>query len=162
MTRLIVSVANHRSGLLSVTLFVLACIWTGHAAALSSDREQPIELEADSAHIDERTGVSVYTGNVKLTQGSTRLLADRLTVERGEDGNRVVAEGQPATFSQQPDDKPKPVEGLAKTIDSSLDSLTLRVDEPSGWLERAGARSAVADTQHVCVLPARLVDLRAL
>ena len=117
MTRSFVSILGRPGVLLYASLFVLACGWSGQVAALSSDREQPIELEADSAHIDERTGVSVYTGNVKLTQGSTKLLADRLTVERGEDGNRVVAEGQPATFSQQPDDKPEPVEGRAKTID---------------------------------------------
>ena len=87
------------------------------AWALSSDRDQPIELEADSARIDERTGVSVYTGNVKLIQGSRRLDADRLTVERTAEGDRLVAEGRPATFSQQPDDKPEPVEGRALHID---------------------------------------------
>jgi len=110
-------IPTRRSGLLYAILLTLACGWASQAMALSSDREQPIELEADSAHIDERTGVSVYTGNVKLTQGSTRLLADRLTVERHEDGHRMIAEGQPATFSQQPDDKPDPVEGRAQTID---------------------------------------------
>jgi lipopolysaccharide export system protein LptA len=98
-------------------LLALACAGAGPAQALTSDREQPIDLEADSAHIDERTGISVYTGNVKVTQGSTRLLADRLTVERGTDGNHLVAEGRPATFSQLPDGKPEPVEGRARTID---------------------------------------------
>ncbi len=98
-------------------LLALACGWNPQALALSSDREQPIELEADSANIDERTGVSVYTGNVLVTQGSTRLQADKLTVERGADGNRLLAEGRPATFSQLPDDKPEPVEGHARTID---------------------------------------------
>jgi lipopolysaccharide export system protein LptA len=95
----------------------LALAWSPHAVALTSDREQPIELEADSARIDERTGVSVYTGNVKVTQGSAKLLADRLTVTRGEDGDKLVAEGKPASFSQLPDDKPVPVKGRALTID---------------------------------------------
>jgi lipopolysaccharide export system protein LptA len=38
--------------------------------ALSSDREQPINLEADAADIDDLKGISIYTGNVVLTQGS--------------------------------------------------------------------------------------------
>ena len=84
--------------------------------ALTGDREKPIELEADSAEIDERTGVSVYTGNVRVTQGSTQLLADRLTVTQGVDGDELVAEGRPARFSQLPDGKPQPVEGEALTI----------------------------------------------
>ena len=106
-----------RGSCAGLALLALTCAWTPPAAALSSDREQPIELEADSARIDERTGVSVYTGDVVLTQGSTRLLADRLTVERRNDGNRLLAEGEPARFRQQPDDRPEPVEGRAKTID---------------------------------------------
>jgi lipopolysaccharide export system protein LptA len=98
-------------------LLALAWAWALPCWALSSDRDQPIELEADSARIDERTGVSVYTGNVKLIQGSRRLNAERLTVERTGQGDRLVAEGQPATFSQQPDDKPQPMEGRALNID---------------------------------------------
>ncbi len=100
----------------SVTL-LLTLAWSGGGWALSGDNAQPIELEADSARIDERSGVSIYTGNVKLIQGSRRLDADRLTVERTAAGDRLVAEGQPATFSQQPDDKPEPVEGRALHID---------------------------------------------
>jgi lipopolysaccharide export system protein LptA len=98
---------------------ILGLAWAvaGPAWALSSDREQPIELEADSARIDERTGVSIYTGNVKLIQGSRRLDAERLTVERTVEGDRLIAEGRPATFSQQPDDKPEPFEGRALNID---------------------------------------------
>jgi lipopolysaccharide export system protein LptA len=98
--------------ILGLAWFVASPAW-----ALSGDRDQPIELEADSARIDERTGVSVYTGNVRLTQGSRRLDADRLTVERTAEGDRLIAEGKPATFSQQPDDKPEPFEGRALNID---------------------------------------------
>ena len=98
-------------------VLLLALAWSSSGWALSTDSAQPIELEADSARIDERTGISVYTGNVKLTQGSRRLDADRLTIERTVEGDRMIAEGEPATFRQQPDDKPEPVEGRALNID---------------------------------------------
>ena len=109
--------ATEHAVMLRTAALLFALAWPGASWALSSDSAQPIELEADSARIDERTGVSVYTGNVKLIQGSRRLDAERLTVERTAEGDRLVAEGRPATFSQQPDDKPEPVEGRALHID---------------------------------------------
>ena len=45
--------------------FVPAALW-----ALASDREQPITVEADGVEINDRTGVSVYKGNVVIRQGS--------------------------------------------------------------------------------------------
>ena len=46
------------------------------AAALESDASQPIYVEADSVEINDGTGVSVYQGNVDVTQGSIHLTAD--------------------------------------------------------------------------------------
>ena len=40
-----------------------------HVSALDSDREQPIQIEADEAVRDEIVGETRYEGNVVLTQG---------------------------------------------------------------------------------------------
>lgn len=46
--------------------------------ALQRDAKQPIEIEADSVVVDERKGLSVYTGNAKITQGSLMLSAEKI------------------------------------------------------------------------------------
>jgi len=100
----------------AVTLLLAACL-AGPVTALESDREQPIYLEADSVEIDERRGISVYRGHVKVTQGSSELTADEVTVNQTKEGDRVVATGSPATFSQQRDNRPEPVRGSARRIE---------------------------------------------
>ncbi len=84
----------------------------GHA--LQSDREQPIDLEADSAEIDDKRGVSIYTGHVEITQGSMHIRADKLVVEqhRGK-GTRLIATGRPMHFRQLPAPGKPPVRGHA-------------------------------------------------
>ena len=75
------------------------------AWGLASDREQPIHIEADSASLDETTGISVYTGNVQLRQGSLRLQAETMTVHStGDQVSKIVLTGKPATFVQRQDD----------------------------------------------------------
>ncbi|MBA1331005.1 LptA protein, partial [Candidatus Endoriftia persephone str. Guaymas] len=66
----------------SVSLLLLLLLLPLQARALSGDREQPIYLEADSVEIDEASGVSVYIGNVVVSQGSMRLEADKMWIHR--------------------------------------------------------------------------------
>jgi lipopolysaccharide export system protein LptA len=76
---------------------------TPFAAALQDDRQQPLRVVADTAEHNELSGVTVYTGNVIITQGSMRIEADTVTLH-GRD-NRVdnmVALGNPARLQQQP------------------------------------------------------------
>lgn len=95
---------------LTLSLLVLGCASNTPVLALSSDRDQPMHIEADHADINDQTGVHVYTGNVVVTQGSMRLTADHLTlqIEAGEivEG---VALGEPATYKQRPDNKDQDV-----------------------------------------------------
>jgi len=74
--------------------------------ALSSDNEQPIEIEANAAELDDEKGVTVYTGNVIVTQGSIRMTGDKMTVYYTEDKDldTVIMVGEPATYRQLPDD----------------------------------------------------------
>jgi len=74
--------------------------------ALSTDKDQPIEIEADSAELDDKKGVTVYHGNVVVTQGSIRMTGDTMTVyfSEDEDLETVIMEGRPATYRQLPDE----------------------------------------------------------
>jgi lipopolysaccharide export system protein LptA len=78
-------------------MLALPLAWST-AQARESDRNQPLNVRAATVNVDEKTGTSVYRGNVVLTQGSLRLEADRLEVRT--DKNRrmqtLIATGRPA------------------------------------------------------------------
>jgi len=87
--------------LLSLLLGMPVTAW-----GLSSDRDQPMYIEADQARLDDRKGVSIYEGNVHLRQGTLRLYGDSMTVTNtGEQVEKVFLQGNPATYSQRPDGK---------------------------------------------------------
>jgi lipopolysaccharide export system protein LptA len=72
--------------------------------ALESDKEQPIELAADSVDIDESKGISTYRGDVDLRQGSMHLKADVVTVHQNKrKPTKIIAEGRPVKFRQATD-----------------------------------------------------------
>jgi len=93
-----------RRGISLTLLLLLGCV-AAPAWALESDRRQPVQLDADHAEMNNATGVSVYTGDVVMTQGTTRLTADKMTVYTSAKGElrKVVAEGREATFRQLPE-----------------------------------------------------------
>jgi lipopolysaccharide export system protein LptA len=109
----------HRNDLAIAALCGLLALFPASAVqALSSDKDQPINIEADSVDIDESKGQSVYLGNVQVTQGSIRLLADRVTVFHASgDPEKFIAVGQPAKFRQMPDDGDVPIQARAQRME---------------------------------------------
>jgi lipopolysaccharide export system protein LptA len=91
----------------SAALLALLCLPVPFSAlALSTDKDQPINIEADSLEINDKQGITVYKGNVVITQGTVRLDAHTVTVHSPDQGARkMVAQGNPARFKQRPDDK---------------------------------------------------------
>lgn len=100
---------------------VLLLFGSAETLALSGDRDQPMTLEADSVSIDEETGVSLYEGNVVITQGSLKLWADRLWIHR-RDGKteKLISEGKPTRFRQMTDDQQE-VKGRALRAEFFVD-----------------------------------------
>ncbi len=94
------------------TLLMLASLLCAQVHALPSDSSQPVTLEADKATFNEKTGVTSYSGNVVITQGTIRIEADQLVVNL--DQKRAIkdatATGRPARFQQQLDSR----KGLAR------------------------------------------------
>ncbi len=82
---------------------LLATSLTVHA--LSTDKDQPIEVEADYAELDDEKGVTIYKGNVIVTQGSMRINGDKMTVTYNEndDLDTLIVTGRPAHYQQMPD-----------------------------------------------------------
>ena len=54
--------------------------------ALASDREQPLEIAADAAELNEGEGFSIYTGNVIITQGTMVIEASSVNITFNENG----------------------------------------------------------------------------
>ena len=94
--------------------------------ALSSDREQPAQIEADETEVDFRTGVRTLTNNVLVVQGTLRLKADKLVANysKGE-LVKAIANGSLARFKQRPDGQPDDVEGWAKKIEIDYPTNTI-------------------------------------
>ena len=80
-------------------------VWAAAAHGLASDKDQPIEVEADTAELDDAKKISVYRGNVIVTQGTIRMTGDVMTVHQTEDGDldTLILEGRPATYRQLPE-----------------------------------------------------------
>lgn len=98
----------------------------GWALALSSDRQQAVDIAADSVDIDEAAGVSTYSGNVEINQGSIRVQAAKVVVEHKPGQRRMIkASGKPARFRQLPDNSKEYVNGQAQRIEYGLDSEEL-------------------------------------
>jgi len=73
---------------------------------LTGDRDQPINIEADRATVNEKTGDSVYEGNVYLRQGTLVLQGSRMKVQLNDNTiDTLVLTGDPATYRQRPDGK---------------------------------------------------------
>ena len=75
------------------------------AFALSTDKQQDMEIEANSAEMDDIKGITIYRGNVVVTQGSMRITGHTLTVHfnDNDDMELAIMQGNPATYRQRPD-----------------------------------------------------------
>lgn len=89
-----------RSAVLAIagTALALPCL------ALPDDRQQPISIESDYAERNEKTGRTVYRGNVVISQGSVLIEADEITLHVDNNKiNRIECEGTPASYQQKPE-----------------------------------------------------------
>lgn len=88
------------------------------ASALNSDKQQPAYIQADSATLNHKTGICIYRGNVKLTQGTTIITADILTIYTNAKNQlkQAKAEGKLATYSTLPDNSTLQFMAVAETI----------------------------------------------
>jgi len=76
------------------------------ARGLTSDRDQPMTIEADKATLNEKTGNSVYEGNVHVQQGTLVLQGSKMTVQLNDNAiEKIILTGSPATYRQRPDGK---------------------------------------------------------
>lgn len=82
------------------------------------DDEQPVHITADSLNIQEQTGISIYLGDVKVTQGSLNLTGDKITIDHPDRTMQSInAIGKPARFKRFDPESQAWVTGRADNID---------------------------------------------
>lgn len=99
---------------------LLAAALAAAAPALAerTDREKPIHMEADKVTVDDAKQVSVFEGNVRMTQGTLTIRADKVVVREDKDGFLyATAYGTPAHLRQKRDGTDEWVEGWGERME---------------------------------------------
>ena len=128
-----------RRGAAAGLAVLLALALPGLAAAKSSDRRAPMDV--DAGHTDALltdNGDTVLSGGVTITQGTLVVQSDVATIHRKNDEmSQVVLTGSPATLKQV-NDNGEPMNARASkivyTLDSDLVVLTggVVIEQPRG------------------------------
>ncbi len=125
-----------RKILLGLTLLLL---W-GHLAALESDRQQALEVNADATEGTLGDGKAVLYGNVVIRQGSLLVKADIAEVEKVEGRVRsVILTGKPVHLEQEIEDQ-----GLVQA-----EALKIEYEVATGMITLTGAATVDHPQYHV-------------
>jgi lipopolysaccharide export system protein LptA len=106
---------------------LLAALWLAlaaqTAAALPDDRQQAIEIQSREAIREEAKGLTIYSGDVVIKQGTIEIAADKVTVEtQNNTVVRIVCVGKPARYQQQPESDKALVVAQGNTIRYDLET----------------------------------------
>jgi len=112
-------------------LFALAVLAASPAGALSTDKDQPVLVDADNVEMDFNTGVRKYLGNVIARQGTLVIKGDTLVMKYDDKGQLETATvyGKPATFKQRPDGQDQDVHGKSPRMIYNEKAATLHMYE---------------------------------
>ncbi len=88
------------------------------AQAATPDEQQPVHISANSLDAQEKKGISIYKGNVIVTQGSLTLKGDKILVKHPNNQLQTVkSTGQPASFKRFSQTDQSWLKGKANMID---------------------------------------------
>ena len=115
------------------TLFFLLGILFTNPVLAERDGDKPVHLESDRAtvkntsHSNNENRVSVFTGNVVLTQGTMIIRSDKMEIEEDENGfQSFIAYGNLVSYRQKSEGKDEYVEGWGERME--YDSRTKKVE----------------------------------
>lgn len=109
---------NRQNRLIQVSLSLAIVFITNAGFALSSDSQQLAHFVSDAATYNYKNHIAIFTGNVIMTQGTTKLTAKKVTVYRNDKGQikKMIAEGDLAHYQTLPDNDKRILLASAKTI----------------------------------------------
>lgn len=123
-----------------IAISLLAGIYAGQALALPSDKNETIRGSADKLTVDQKNGIATYTGSVIIQQGTLVISADSIVIHTNADNDveKMVAQGAPARFQQQPEKDQGLVTAAAKQITYTPNNQRLLLIEDAS-VEQNGA-----------------------
>ena len=108
----------------------LTVLSLGTVSTVNAASREPINIEADNAKIIEKEGKSVYSGNVVLIQGTTRMTADIVTVfSKDSKLSKIIAKGSPVTYQQVNQPESDDLSGQANVVEYFADDNRLVLTE---------------------------------
>ena len=108
---------------LTTAMILTAALVSPQLQALPSDRDKPIHISSDNADIDDAKGIAIYRGDVIMTQGTTKLTGDIITIYSKERQiQRLVSKGgkELAYYEEQQEGDKGLLKAWAVTIDYML------------------------------------------
>ena len=98
----------------------------------ADNTEEKIFLDADHVQLNIETGYSVYTGNVKISQGDLKLSGDTVTVQQNKNEvERITVDGKPAHYKLIADAKTKTLIGAQiiseEIVSGTIDKLAVAI-----------------------------------
>jgi lipopolysaccharide export system protein LptA len=114
---------------------LLLGFYSAGAFALESDKDQPINIDSNTATYDDATATSIYTGKVVSIQGSLRVESDKLVVYfKDGEAEKLVFTGKRAKFRQTPKEGDEDITGEALTGEYyPKKNLLVLIDEATVW-----------------------------
>jgi lipopolysaccharide export system protein LptA len=108
--------SQHHFNSVSVAALITLFMSSSQTFALESDSKQAIMIDSNGASYDEKSQLSIYTGNVIATQGSIRVNSDKLVVHlKDGEPEKLVFTGKMAKFKQTPSPGSADITGQAET-----------------------------------------------
>ncbi len=102
----------------NIILYIIITIIPLTSWGLDSDKVKPANFIADYVTFNEKTGIKIFTGHVKMDQGTTHLTGDKVTVYNANGSVvKIVAIGNPAHYSTLPDNQKEVLNATAQTIE---------------------------------------------
>jgi lipopolysaccharide export system protein LptA len=114
-----------------LALLLLGCVLCAPARAEKADKDKPTNIEANKMSSDDARRMSIFEGNVVLTNGTMVVRADRIVVRLDADGFRfATAYGKPVRFRQKGDPK-----GGKEGIWTDGEALRIEIDSRNEHVE---------------------------
>jgi lipopolysaccharide export system protein LptA len=108
--------SQHHFNCVCVVALMMLFLNSAQTFALESDSKQAIMIDSNGATYDEKSQLSIYTGNVIATQGSIRVNSDKLVVHlKDGEPEKLVFTGKMAKFKQTPSPGSADITGQAET-----------------------------------------------
>lgn len=112
----------------SLLLGAVLLVYAATGFAERADHAKPVHLESDQVRIDDANQVSVFTGNVVLTQGTLTIRGDKIVVVQDKSGfKHGTATGNLASFRQKREGLDEYVEGYGQRIEYDTGSEIMEI-----------------------------------